>query len=80
MKKGRGLGKKTGGRGDGDIRDFFFDAFRNKRPHAANKVPLMLACDSEGKIDQDGFMASWLHSVMASCVKIYYSIFIRIEL
>lgn len=67
MKKGRGLGKKTGGRGDADIRDFFFDAFRKKRPHAPNKVPLMPTPDSEGKIGRDRLF-------MASCVKIYNSI------
>lgn len=56
MKKGRGLGKKTGGRGDGDIRDFFFDAFRKKRPQAPIKVPTMVTCeDSEGKFDWDHF-------------------------
>lgn len=50
MKKGRGLAKKMGGRGDGDIRDFFLDAFRKKRPQAPNKVPLMVTNeDSEGK-------------------------------
>lgn len=50
---GGGLGKeRRGGRGgDGGIPDNLFDELKKKLPRPLPKVPVMLTCEAQGKVE-----------------------------